>query len=44
MLLSFLPVLLVPAVALAQLLVRHRRKKKAALQDMHLKPQDSGAC
>uniref|UniRef100_A0A8C4MH99 Transporter n=1 Tax=Equus asinus asinus TaxID=83772 RepID=A0A8C4MH99_EQUAS len=43
-LLSFLPVLLVPAVALAQLLVRHRRKKKDALQDMHLKPQDSGAC
>ncbi|XP_058420384.1 inactive sodium-dependent neutral amino acid transporter B(0)AT3 [Diceros bicornis minor] len=43
-LLSFLPVLLVPAVALAQLLARCRRKQKDTLQDTHPKPQDGRAC
>ncbi|KAM7149423.1 inactive sodium-dependent neutral amino acid transporter B(0)AT3 isoform 1-T1 [Molossus nigricans] len=42
--LSFLPALWVPAVALAQLLARHRRKQENVQQDIHLKLQDSVVC
>lgn len=39
-----LPTLWVPAVVLAQLFARHRRKQENVQQDMHLKLQDSVVC
>ncbi|XP_016067991.1 PREDICTED: sodium-dependent neutral amino acid transporter B(0)AT3 [Miniopterus natalensis] len=43
-LLSFLPALCVPGVALAQLLAWRRQKQEHVQQDMHLKLQDNVVC
>lgn len=43
-LLSLLPALWVPGVALAQLLAQRRRKQEDTRQDTRLELQDSGVC
>ncbi|KAG3266928.1 solute carrier family 6 member 18, transcript variant X3 [Ictidomys tridecemlineatus] len=44
MLLSFLPLLWVPAVALAQLLAQHRRRLKDTQPDTSMKPEEGRGC
>ncbi|XP_076965527.1 inactive sodium-dependent neutral amino acid transporter B(0)AT3 isoform X3 [Callospermophilus lateralis] len=44
MLLSFLPLLWVPAVALAKLLAQHRRRLKDTQPDTNMKPEEGRGC